>query len=106
MVRFNLKNILNLFKKKLDPKGAPLIIDFKVSLTSYHKLANAENDLDRKQFLIVHIISIRNHIKGLSCKNYQLMHGVNSIDFLLMFLPVELAFMAAVSQEKGLFIEA
>ena len=88
------------------PEGRHLIVDSKVSLTAYHDLANADNDTDRKQFLNAHLTSIRNHIKGLSNKNYQLLHGVNSIDFVLMFMPVEPAFMTAVSHEKGLFMEA
>jgi DNA recombination protein RmuC len=88
------------------PEGRYLIVDSKVSLTAYHDLANAESDSDRKQFLNSHLASIRNHIRGLSSKNYQLLHGVNSIDFVLMFMPVEPAFMTAVSHEKGLFMEA
>ncbi len=88
------------------PEERCLIVDSKVSLTAYHDLANADNDTDRKQFLNAHLASIRNHIRGLSSKNYQLLHGVNSIDFVLMFMPVEPAFMTAVSHEKGLFMEA
>jgi DNA recombination protein RmuC len=83
------------------------VIDSKVSLVAYERMANAETEeernwLERRN----HVASLRNHIKLLSAKNYQQLHGVKSLDFVLLFIPIEPAFAAAVQAEPGLFQEA
>ncbi len=85
------------------PEERQIIVDAKVSLTAYEEYVNAEDDTDRDAALKRHLDSVRGHIKGLSEKNYHEIHGVKSLDFVLMFIPVEPAFMLAISQDNDLW---
>jgi DNA recombination protein RmuC len=88
------------------PEGKDVIIDAKVSLTAYQNYFAATEDADKVQLLRQHIQSIRNHIRGLSTRNYQHLQGVSSLDYVLLFLPVEAAFTLAVQHDESLFTEA
>lgn len=88
------------------PDNKNIIIDSKVSLVAYEKFSSAENENDRLNGIKEHILSIRNHIKNLSSKNYQNLYSLESLDFVLMFLPIEPAFSLALQNESGLFQEA
>lgn len=88
------------------PEDKSIVIDSKVSLVAYERMANAETDEERLVESRNHVASLRNHIKLLSAKNYQQLHGVKSLDFVLLFIPIEPAFAAAVQAEPGLFQEA
>lgn len=88
------------------PEDRHLIIDAKVSLTAYEEHANAETDHQREVALKRHLDSVRGHIKELSEKNYQLLYGLQSLDFVLMFIPVEPAFMLAISHDSDLWQDA
>ncbi|MGA0805506.1 MAG: DNA recombination protein RmuC [Pseudohongiellaceae bacterium] len=88
------------------PEGKHVIVDAKVSLKDYEAYFSAEDDKLRGQYLRQHIQSIRNHIKGLSAKQYQNLKGVHTLDFVLLFLPVEPAFTLAVQNDESLFTEA
>ena len=88
------------------PEDRHLIVDAKVSLTAYEEQANAESDHQRDAALKRHLSSIRTHIKGLSEKNYQQLYGLQSLDFVLMFIPVEPAFMLAISHDSDLWQDA
>lgn len=79
------------------PENRHIIIDSKVSLTAYEQFCSAEDDTGRKIALNNHIASIRNHVKELSNKNYQNIHELSSLDFVIMFVPIEPA-MALASQ--------
>jgi DNA recombination protein RmuC len=88
------------------PEGKSIVIDSKVSLVGYEKMVSAE---DEAQQLIAgkeHLASLRAHIKGLSEKNYQQLHSLKSLDFVLLFVPIEPAFAAAVQLDQALFNEA
>jgi DNA recombination protein RmuC len=85
------------------PENKHLIIDSKVSLTAYNEYVNAETDEARKLALARHMESIRRHIKELAEKNYQSLHQLQSIDFVCMFVPIEGAFMAAISNDSELW---
>ena len=85
------------------PPDRNLIVDAKVSLVAFERYASADNDDDRTEALNQHLTSVRNHIKGLSEKNYPALYGLESLDFVLMFVPVEPAFMAAVQADTGLY---
>lgn len=85
------------------PDNKHVIIDSKVSLVAYERLSNAKNDEEYQQFLKAHIESIKSHVKQLSEKNYQLAMGLNTPDFVLLFLPIEASFAAAVQAEQNLF---
>jgi DNA recombination protein RmuC len=98
--RFQPDVIINL------PENKSIIIDSKVSLIAYERYISAEDENEKAKALRDHIISIRSHLKNLSSKNYQTLYQLNSLDFVLMFMPIEPAFALAVQQDAGLFNEA
>lgn len=83
-----------------------LIVDSKVSLKAYELYSSSEDDLERQTYLKQHIASIRGHVKGLGDKNYQLIHGDRSPDFVLLFIPIESAFGVALQSDPNLYYEA
>jgi DNA recombination protein RmuC len=85
------------------PDKKHLIIDSKVSLIAYERFVNCESDDDRNRHLKDHLLSIRNHITGLSSKNYQDLYKINSPDFVLLFFPIESSFSIAVQTDQELF---
>lgn len=84
------------------PEGRDIIIDAKVSLSDYERYFQAEDEVTRQQCLTQHLNSLRNHIKGLSMKDYESLEGVNSLDFVLIFVPVESAFMLALDSDPDM----
>ena len=88
------------------PGGQNIIIDSKVSLVHYEQFFNTEHAPERAIHLKQHIHSIRRHIKALSEKRYQLIYGLQALDFVLLFIPIEPAFVLAVQEELTLFNEA
>jgi len=88
------------------PEGRSLVIDSKVSLIAYEEFAITENETERTAAGKRHMESIKAHIKGLSGKNYQSLYSLNSLDFVLLFVPIEPAFMLAVASDRDLFMEA
>jgi DNA recombination protein RmuC len=88
------------------PEEKHIIIDSKVSLVAYEKMVNAEAEEERKKFLKEHILSVRNHIKELSDKDYISNLGLNTPEYLLMFIPVEASLAVAVSNDNSIFNEA
>lgn len=88
------------------PDRRDIVIDAKVSLTDYERYCRAEELQDKQLFIKQHISSIRNHISGLSRKAYEQLDGVNSLDFVLIFVPIEAAFMLALEQDHTLFRDA
>ncbi|CAI8332499.1 MAG: Uncharacterised protein [Owenweeksia sp. TMED14] len=87
------------------PDEKNIIIDSKVSLVSYERFVNADSVDDQAEAMKNHLISIRSHIKGLSEKNYQNLYGV-SLDFVILFVPIEGAYSVALQAEPGLYQEA
>jgi DNA recombination protein RmuC len=85
------------------PPDRNLIVDSKVSLVAFDRYVSADNDDDRAEALAQHLVSVRNHIKSLSEKNYPALYGLASPDFVLMFVPVEPAFLVAVQADTGLY---
>ena len=88
------------------PEQRSLVVDAKVSLIAYEACASGETYEEREVALKRHLASIRAHIKNLSGKNYQAMYQLQSLDFTLMFIPIEPAFMMAVNADRDLFQEA
>jgi DNA recombination protein RmuC len=84
------------------PENKHIVVDSKVSVTAYADYSRADNDSDRKAAITLHLDSVRRHIKELSEKNYHTLYDLNSLDFVIMFVPVEPAFMLAISQDGGL----
>ena len=88
------------------PDQKHLIIDSKVSLTGYERFFNAENEIDEKMSLKNHVQSIQKHIKELGTKNYTDLYGINSPDYVIMFVPIEPALMIALQQDQNLYLQA
>jgi DNA recombination protein RmuC len=88
------------------PEDRHLVVDAKASLTAYEDYATAEDEGDRQAAIKRHLDSVRAHIKGLSDRNYQVLYGLKSLDFVLMFVPIEPAFMLAVTHDRELFMDA
>ncbi len=85
------------------PDNKHIIIDSKVSLIAYEKLVNLVDDEPREKFIKEHLLSIKTHITGLSAKNYQDLYGINSPDFVLLFIPIESSFSLAIQYDQDLF---
>jgi len=85
------------------PEQKHIIVDSKVSLNAYTAMISADNDEDRKRWSKAHVESVRAHIKGLGEKNYQTAGNLITPDFVLLFLPIEAAFAAAVQNDQELF---
>jgi len=85
------------------PDNRNLIVDSKVSLVAYERHASAETDEARAVALQQHLASLRGHIRALSEKNYPALYGLDSLDFVLLFVPVEPAFMLAIQADPGLY---
>lgn len=91
------------------PDKKCIVIDSKVSLTAYVNYINADNEDDRQRFGKAHLLSVRSHLKELETKRYQDFVGVGNddrIDYVLMFIPNEHAYMAAMTLDKNLWMEA
>lgn len=88
------------------PDDKHIVVDSKVSLNAYTDYVNAEDELQRDTAARRHCDAIKQHIRSLSDKSYQQLEGINSPDFVFMFMPVEPAFMLAFQLDEGLFNEA
>ncbi len=85
------------------PGNRSVIIDAKVSLTAYERLVDASSPELREKYLKEHLNSIRNHVTELSNKNYLDIYKVQTLDFIMMFLPVEPAYMVAVKEDPEIW---
>jgi len=85
------------------PDNKHIIIDSKVSLIAYERLVNCETEDEREAHTKQHILSIKGHINGLGGKNYQDLYGINSPDFVLLFVPIEASFAIAIQRDVELF---
>ncbi len=88
------------------PESKHIIIDSKVSLTAYNGYVNAETDEQRASHLKAHLVSIRQHMRLLSDKNYQKNYSENGLDFVIMFIPLEPAYLLAIQSDPDLYQEA
>jgi DNA recombination protein RmuC len=88
------------------PEGRHLVIDSKVSITAYARHTEAADPDEANKELIAHIQSIRQHIQGLSGKNYSGIADIASVDFVLMFIPIEPAFLSALKAAPNLYQDA
>ncbi|MFW6224200.1 MAG: DNA recombination protein RmuC [Bacteroidota bacterium] len=86
------------------PDSRKVIIDSKVSLVAYDRYVNAEDSLQQEKALKDHIQSIRNHVDNLSSKNYQ--NYTDSLDFVMLFIPIEPAYLIAIREDHELWNHA
>lgn len=85
------------------PDEKHIIIDSKVSLVAYDAFVNSTDDVDRTRFRKAHVDSVKSHIKLLGEKNYQTAFGLNTPDFVLLFVPIESSFSVAVQADQDIF---
>ncbi|WP_350238415.1 DNA recombination protein RmuC [Pectobacterium colocasium] len=88
------------------PQGKDVVIDAKMSLVAYERYFNSDDDVERNTALSEHLLSVRSHIRQLSSKDYQQLPGLRSLDYVLMFIPVEPAFLVAIDRQPELINEA
>lgn len=88
------------------PEDKDVVIDSKVSLLAYERYCSTEDDQERVLALKQHTDAVREHIKGLSNKDYSGLKGLRSLDFVLLFMPIEAAFIAAFQADERLFTDA
>lgn len=88
------------------PQGKDVVIDAKMTLVAYERYFNAQEEYDREAALQEHIASVRNHMRLLGRKDYQQLPGLRSLDYVLMFIPVEPAFLLAIDRQPELISEA
>lgn len=88
------------------PGDKQVVVDSKVSLTAYQQFVAADDQVIGQAALKQHVLSLRNHVKGLAGKDYKRLEGLHSLDFVLLFVPIEAAFSAALQAEPNLFQEA
>ncbi|MCF1426667.1 MAG: DNA recombination protein RmuC [Shewanella sp.] len=84
------------------PQDKHVVIDAKMSLVAYERYFNSQDDQEKAQALREHVISVRSHIRGLGHKDYQHLHGLKSLDYVLMFIPIEPAFLLAIEEDPQL----
>ncbi|EYU15514.1 hypothetical protein BA1DRAFT_01957 [Photorhabdus aegyptia] len=88
------------------PQGKDVVIDAKMSLVAYERYFNSGDRHQQELALQEHIDSIKGHIRGLSRKDYQQLPGLKSLDYVLMFIPVEPAYLVALNKAPELLDEA
>ena len=88
------------------PENKSIVIDSKVSLVAYERFVSSEDEQEKQLALREHINSLRSHTKNLSLKNYQNLYQLESLDFVLMFMPIEPAFALAVQNDPSIFNDA
>ena len=85
------------------PENRQIIVDSKLSLTAYERWCSADEDDERETALKEHVRSVRNHIDELAGKDYQSIEGITSLDYVLMFFPIEPAFGTAIRADSELY---
>lgn len=88
------------------PEGKDVVIDSKVSLSAYERFCSTDDEAESAKALSGHIQSIRTHIKQLATKDYQTLEGIRSLDYVLMFVPIESAFSLATQEDAELYTDA
>ncbi len=88
------------------PDDKDIVVDSKVSLVAYERALAAEDEAERERLLRQHVADLRAQAKRLAEQDYDRLQGVRSLDFVLLFVPIESAFTLALQQDPGLFTEA
>lgn len=88
------------------PEERDIVVDAKTSLTAYEEFISSENSLEKENALKKHLISVKKHANELSAKEYQKLDGINTISHVLMFIPIESAYLLALENDNQMFSEA
>ncbi|MBE0584924.1 MAG: DNA recombination protein RmuC [Desulfofustis sp.] len=87
------------------PEQRDIVIDSKVSLSAWTRYIEADGDAQRSRALAEHIEALRQHLKALAVKDYRSLKGLRTLDFVLMFVPIDAAFITALQAEESLIGE-
>lgn len=85
------------------PENKHIVIDSKVSLKAYEAFVSSDDEVQKAKFAKAHVDSVREHVKELAGKDYQLADKLDTPDFVLLFLPLESAFSLALQEQNDLF---
>jgi len=85
------------------PGERHVVIDSKVSLVAYERYAAAEQPEEQETYVKEHLLSVRTHINELSGKNYQDIYTLKSLDFVMLFMPIEPAYLLAMQSDPNLW---
>jgi DNA recombination protein RmuC len=85
------------------PGDRSIVIDAKVSLTAYEKYCDTEEGKEKDSWLKAHLVSVKNHINELTGKSYQDLYKISTLDFVMMFMPVEPAYLVAIQSDPDLW---
>ena len=85
------------------PEGKSVVVDSKVSLKHWEQAVAAEDNEQAQEAMKKHVDSLKGHVKNLSSKQYDTLPGIESLDFVLMFVPIEAAFIKALDEEPELY---
>ncbi|NAX44502.1 MULTISPECIES: DNA recombination protein RmuC [unclassified Vibrio] len=88
------------------PHDKQVVIDSKMALVAYERYFHAQTESESARALSEHLLALRAHIKGLGQKDYHQLKGLQSLDYVLMFIPVEPAFQVAIQADPSLVKEA
>lgn len=88
------------------PENKSIVIDSKVSLVAFERYFNEEDELQKGRYLKDHVLSVRAHVKSLSEKQYQNIYEIRTLDFVLLFIPIESAFTAVIQADPEIFNDA
>lgn len=88
------------------PGERSIVIDSKVSLTAYERFCEEEESEKKEQQLKAHLLSVKNHINELASKNYQDIEDIKTLDFVVLFMPIEPAYLLAVQNDSQLWTMA
>ncbi|CAK9886398.1 MAG: hypothetical protein XXXJIFNMEKO3_02831 [Candidatus Erwinia impunctatus] len=88
------------------PQNKDVVIDAKMNLVAYERYFNSDDEQERQGALKEHVAAIRAHLRLLAGKDYQQLNGLRSLDYVLMFIPVEPAFLLAIDRHPELISEA
>lgn len=88
------------------PDNKDVVIDSKVSLVAWERYCSAQDEDEKRQALDQHLLSLRNHVRGLSDKKYEKLDALRSLDFVLLFVPIEAAFLTALEADNQLYQDA
>jgi DNA recombination protein RmuC len=85
------------------PGDRNIVIDSKVSLIAYEEYYSTDDQTERERFLRAHLLAVRNHINELAAKDYQGLYKINTLDFVMMFMPVEPSYVLALQADQGIW---
>ena len=88
------------------PDNKKIIVDSKVTLVAYERFVNEDDDHLKEVYLKEHISALKKHVDQLSAKNYQDLYDIESLDFVLLFVPIETAFSTAINKDNTIYNKA